>query len=80
MELEEAVLRYLASEEFCSISEIEEVARLRGATAAEMAQLLGRWRSQGWLDSVPQRDPQLPSLLRLSNRAFAAHPWLAQAT
>ena len=77
-QLEEAVLRYVASEVFCPVSEIEAFIGLQtGATpedaSATAAQLLMQWEDKGWAETA-EMDPA--GSVTLTDRAFAELPWL----
>jgi hypothetical protein len=79
MQIERALLKFLATEEFCSEYEIEEFVRLQGGTADQAAALVGEWRARGWLESFSEGESNVPTLLSLTDRAYEANTWLAQA-
>jgi predicted transcriptional regulator of viral defense system len=80
MSIDSTLLRFLAHEEFCSLFEVEELIRLQGGSPDSVTRLLNSWHAQGWLESVSQGESHLPPLLRLTDQAYAAHPWLRRAT
>ena len=80
MDLERVVLRYLADEEFESEGGLVAMVRLHGFDPSVGEELVRGWFARGWLERIEQGEAGLPSLVHLTEQAYADLPWLAQVT
>ena len=76
--LEEAVLRFIATEVFCPVADVEAfIQRETGGTREEAAatahRLLAAWEDRGWAETA-EMDPA--GQVTLTDHAFAELPWL----
>ena len=70
-EVETRALEYLAADEFFAPLEIETVIALWDGDPAETAALVADWAERGWVEILPQDDPELPPLVHLTNAGYA---------
>jgi hypothetical protein len=76
--LEEALLRYLAREVFCSIADLETVIAEHPDGADEppevtVVRLLTEWEDRGWAETA-EMDPG--GQVTLTEKAYEELPWL----
>ena len=79
MQLERSVLQYIASEEFCSETELDHFIRLNNGRPGDGPRMIATWLAQGWIEYLGQ-DDDLPPIVHLTERAYADQPWLVRAT
>ena len=85
-QLERTLLQYLADEEFCPPFAFAYFASLNGGENPEQAaaDFLAEWEARGWVERIQSEPGAILSdmassgeLLQLTDRAYAANPWLA---
>ena len=79
MQLELALLEWMALETFVSEWEFTEFVRLQDQDAAEAARILSLWREREWV-AESEADSQSPPMLSLTDQAYRDQPWLPHAT
>jgi hypothetical protein len=79
-EIESTTLRFLGDDELCSQSEIRTVVELWGGDGVMADAILAEWDACGWIEYIPQAEPELPPLVHLTKAGYAAYERLQTPT